>query len=287
MLKPYNQRVYATYALMQSFIEFTATNSSVINKIRNKAKEQVKTQNRFPVTWSLDKSQYREVLYKGYSSSQKTSDVSGLPRLYYDRSKPFEKNIPIYDYYTAKEFISKPLAYIIPQGWWKVTDLLQLNQVKMQRLKKDTTIEVEVYKIEDYKSSVRQYEMHHPNSEIKISTMRRKIMFRKGDWYIPMNQAANRFLAETLEPQMEDSYFTWNFFDSILGQKEGYSAYAFEDIAAAYLKTNPDLKIKLESQRLSDTAFAKSSRAQLNFVFEHSPWFETAYNQYPVYRVTE
>ena len=63
------------------------------------------------------------------------------------------------------------------------------------------------------------------------------MQFQKGDWYIPMNQVANRFLIETLEPQAEDSYFAWNYFDAILGQKEGYSAYAFEDIAADYVKT--------------------------------------------------
>jgi hypothetical protein len=100
-----------------------------------------------------------------------------------------------------------------------------------------------------------------------------------------MNQAANRFLIETLEPQAEDSYFTWNYFDGILGQKEGYSAYAFEDIAAEYVKNNPDIKLKLENRRLSDTAFAKSGGAQLNFVYQQSPWFEPVYMQYPVYRV--
>ena len=62
-----------------------------------------------------------------------------------------------------------------------------------------------------------------------------------------MNQIANRFLIETLEPQGEDSYFAWNFFDPILGQKEGYSDYAFEDIAADYLKNHPDVKTKLDS----------------------------------------
>ena len=46
--------------------------------------------------------------------------------------------------------------------------------------------------------------------------------FRKGDWVIELNQPANRFLMETLEPQAEDSYFAWNFFDAILGQKEGF-----------------------------------------------------------------
>ena len=100
-----------------------------------------------------------------------------------------------------------------------------------------------------------------------------------------MNQVANRFLIETLEPTADDSYFAWNFFDAILGQKEGFSGYAFEDIAAEYLKNNPDLKNKLEQEEATDTAFAKSGRAQLNFVYENSPWFEPDYLRYPVYRV--
>ncbi|MCR6720829.1 MAG: hypothetical protein NVV59_11160 [Chitinophagaceae bacterium] len=98
----------------------------------------------------------------------------------------------------------------------------------MRQLSSDSTVEVTVYHIEDYKASPRPYEGHHLNSGVKIKTSREKIKFRKGDWYIPMNQPGNRFLIETLEPEAEDSYFTWNFFDGILGQKEGYSAYAFE-----------------------------------------------------------
>ena len=35
MLKPYEQRVKATYALMQSFIEFTAANSARIIRIKS------------------------------------------------------------------------------------------------------------------------------------------------------------------------------------------------------------------------------------------------------------
>ena len=111
--------------------------------------------------------------------------------------------------------------------------------------------------------------------------------FRKGDFYIPLNQAANRFIIETLEPQGEDSYFTWNFFDPILGQKEGYSDYHFEDVAAEYLKNNPELKAKLDQRKTTDSAFAKSAGAQLNFVYQNSPWIEPAYMMYPVYRLNE
>ncbi len=155
----------------------------------------------------------------------------------------------------------------------------------MQQMRNDTSIEVDVYHIDDYKSAPRQYEMHHINSDVKLSSTTQKIKFRKGDWYIPMNQVANRFLIETLEPQTEDSYFAWNFFDPILGQKEGYSGYAFEDIAADYLKSHPDIKLKLEERRATDTAFAKSGNQQLNFVFQNSSYFETNFLKYPVYRV--
>jgi len=285
MLKPYDQRVKATYALMQSFIEFTTKNKETIRNLRNQTKRSVQSAVEFPIGWSLDRSQFKEITYKGYEAGRKPSEVSGLPRLYYDRSKPYEKKIKIFNYFPPKILVQKPKAYIIPQGWWKVIDLLKLNKVQMTQLKKDTTIEVEVYRIDDYKAMPRQYEMHHMNNEVKLSSSMKKIQFKKGDYYIPLNQVANRFLIETLEPQAEDSYFAWNYFDGILGQKEGYSAYAFEDIAADYLKKNPDLQTKLSQRVATDTAFAKSGRAQLNFVYENSPWVEPVYLQYPVYRV--
>jgi hypothetical protein len=270
---------------MQSFIEFTGKNSSRIKELRDQTKKTVRSATEFPIAWSLDRSQFKEVMYKGYTSTRITSEVSGLPRLYYDRTKPYEKMVKIFNYFPVKTTILKPKAYIIPQGWWKVIDLLKLNKVQMTVLKKDTVIEVEVYRIDDYKTSPRQYEMHHPNSEVKTSSSMQLVKFRKGDWYIPLNQTANRFLMETLEPQAEDSYFAWNYFDGILGQKEGYSGYAFEDTAAALLKRTPELRNKLDQRRTTDTSFAKSASAQLNFVYQNSPYFEPVHLRYPVYRL--
>ena len=285
MLKPYDERVRSTYELMRSFIDFTSKNSEQIKNLRTQTKEFVKSATAFPISWTLDRSQSDKRIYKGYTASRKPSEVSGQPRLFYDRTKPYEKEIPFYNFYKPSTFIQKPKAYIIPQGWWTVIDLLKANKVQMTQLKKDTVIEVEVYRIDDYKTAARQNEMHHINSDVKTSVSIQKLKFKKGDYYIPMNQVANRFLIETLEPTAADSYFAWNFFDGILGQKEGFSGYAFEDIAADYLKTNSDLKNKLEQRRATDTAFAKNGRAQLNFVFENSPWVEPDYLRYPVYRV--
>jgi hypothetical protein len=285
MLKPYDQRVMATLALMENFIAFTGNNAKEIQGLRNRTKQAVATADRFPIKWKLDKTGFTEYTFKGFESGNKPSEVSGLSRLYYDRSKPFTKTIKVFDKFVPELFIGKPKAYIIPQGWWKVIDRLLANDVKMVKLKKDTTIQVEWYRIEDYKTMPRQYEMHHLNSDVVVSKERGGKLFRKGDWVIELNQPANRFLIETLEPQAEDSYFAWNFFDAILGQKEGYSAYVFEDKAANYLKQNPDLKAKLEQRKLADTTFAKNARAQLDFVFKNSPWYEPDHNRYPVFRV--
>jgi hypothetical protein len=285
MLKPYDVRVKVTYELMRSFIDFTSQNSSTIKQLREKTKQDVLMQPQFPLSWTSDRTRSSKRVYKGYLAGRKPSEVSGLPRLYYDRSKPYEKEVPFFNFYTAGNFVQKPKAYIIPQGWTKVIELLQINKVTIIPLKKDTSFEVEVYHVDDYKPAAQPYESHHINGNVKVSSTLRTIKFRKGDYYIPMNQVANRFLIETLEPTAADSYFAWNFFDGILGQKEGYSAYAFEDIAADYLKTHPEVRSKLDQRKLSDTAFAKSGRAQLNFVFENSPWFEPEYLRYPVYRV--
>ncbi|MCS3801974.1 M14 family metallopeptidase [Niastella sp. OAS944] len=285
MLKPYAQRVAATQAFMESMIAFATKNSAVIHQLREQTKQSVQQQPSFAVSWKLDTTQVDQVLFKGYEAGHKPSEVSGLPRLYYDRSKPYEKQIRYFNYYAPRLAINKPVGYIIPQGWYKVIDLLKLNKVNMQSLAKDTSIEVEIYRIDDYKTMARQFEMHHVNTDVTVSSRKQVIHFRKGDYYIPLNQPANRFLVEVLEPQGDDSYFAWNYFDGILGRKEGYSAYAFEDLAAQYLNEHPDVRQQLNARKASDTAFAKSASAQLDFVYKNSPYFEPEYLRYPVYRV--
>jgi hypothetical protein len=285
MLKPYPQRVQATYALMQSFISFVSTHSEEIKTLREQTKEKVKTQNTFPLQWDLDTSRFTYITFKGFTAGHKASEISGLPRLYYDRSQPFTRQVKFFSYMTASNYVERPKAYIIPQGWWPVLNLLKVNKVKMRAIAHDTTVYVQVYHIADYKTAPKPYESHYLHSDIRVTMTNDSIHFRKGDYYVPMDQVANRYLMETLEPTGGDSFFAWNFFDAILGQKEGYSAYVFEDIAADYLKGHPEVEKLLEQKRTTDSTFAKSASAQLHFVYEHSPYSEPGYLRYPIFRV--
>lgn len=287
MLKPYAQRVQSTYDLMQSMIDITSKQAKALINAKNTSEKEVLSQKQFALSWKVDSSRFDTIIFRGYEAGTKTSDVTGMPRLFYDHTKPFVKQVRLYSYYKPSVMVTAPKSYIIPQGWHAVIDILKANNVTMQRLDKDTFITVDTYRIEDYKSSPRAYEKHHKNTDVVASKSMQKIRFLKGDYLIDCNQRAKRYLVETLEPMGDDSFFAWNFFDAILQQKEGYSDYRWEDVAADYIQQHPELKQQLEAKKKADPAFAESSSAQLYFIYRNSPYYEPAHLRYPVYRLLQ
>jgi hypothetical protein len=285
MLKPFADRVKSTYAFMQTVIEQASLQANQIITKRNASIETVKQQRTFALSWNADSTKYELIDFKGYETGTKTSEVTGMQRLFYDHSKPFEKEVKFYNTYIPSIAVEKPKGYIIPQGWRDVISRLKINGVAMEPLSNDTIIEAENYHIDDYKSLHNAYEKHHYNYDIKLSAKTDTISFLKGDYIVYTGQRADRYIVETLEPLGDDSFFKWNFFDGILQQKEGYSNYRWEDVAAKYLQQHPELKQRLEEKKKSDTTFAASADAQLDFVYKNSPYYEPANMRYPVYRL--
>ncbi|GGB04581.1 M14 family metallopeptidase [Puia dinghuensis] len=287
MLKPFKDRVLSTYALMQTMIGTASAHAADLLSHRAHDIAADQDSSRLSLDWKADTTRWDELNFRGYTADTKISAVTGLPRLYYDHSRPFEKKVRFYDYFVSDASVTVPVAYLIPQGWHAVIDLLKLNGVRMRRVGADTMVSVEVYHIADYKSYPRAYEKHHKNTAIKVVASRGEIRLLRGDYIIPTDQPARRFLVEMLEPTGEDSYFAWNFFDAILQQKEGYSAYRWEDVAEQWLKDHPTLRQQLEEKRRTDTVFARDARQQLNFVYRHTPYYEPAHLRYPVYRLVK
>jgi hypothetical protein len=285
MLKDYPTRVNGTYAFMEITLQLAQKHAATLLKNKQQADAAVCQQTDFPLSWKLDRSVVDSIAFKGYAAKYKPSEVSGQTRLYYDHNEPFTKQIPFYDHFVPELSVQKPKAYVLPQSWKRAAELLKINGVALKPLLTDTELEVEVYYIEDYKSPAKPYEGHYNHTGVVLRKTTQKIRFLKGDYLIETNQTSNRYIVETLEPQAPDSFFAWNFFDSVLSQKEGFSAYVFEDIAADLLLKNPTLKQQLEEKKKADEAFAKNGAAQLTFVYQNSPYFEATYARYPVYRL--
>lgn len=285
MWKPFADRVKAIYLFMKHTIGLTEKESKNIAAARKEANAAVRDQKMFPVSWKLDTGRFDSVLFKGFEAFHKPSEVSGFDRLFYDRTKPFARRIRNYNMFIPVESVEKPLAYLIPQAWDKVIDLLQVNGVKLTQLSRDTVMEVEMYYIEDYKTASRPYEGHYLHSNVVVRPVKQQIRFRKGDFVAKVDQDQNRYIVETLEPKAVDSFFNWNFFDSILGQKEYFSAYIFEDEAATMLKTDGKLRRRFEEEKKRSPEMLKSGSAQLNWIYKNSKYYEKTHLRYPIGRL--
>ena len=285
MLKPYKQRVYGTYELMKSMIEIIENDGETIKKLRVEAYNKLMAQKTYPLHWEIDTTKNSQLNFKGYEGEMITSEITGKNRLKYNRNRPFEKTVNYQNYFKPTTEITVPKAYIIPQGWYNIIELLKLNNTEITKLKKDSTLVVESYKIEEYESRKTPYEGHYLHFNTSVSTTKQTITFKKGDYLVKTGQPNYRYIIETLEPQASDSFFNWNFFDTILQQKEGFSAYVWEDKALELLKSNAELKIKFETKKEEDSLFNNNWYQQLNWLHKHSENYEKAHLQYPVYRV--
>ena len=117
MLKPFEQRVKSDYALMQTIIEQAATQANAIKQNRQASIEAVKKQQQFALNFKIDSTRFDTINFLGYTAEQKKSEVTGMNRLFYNRNKPFEQKVKLYNYFTPEMVVTKPKAYIIPQGW--------------------------------------------------------------------------------------------------------------------------------------------------------------------------
>lgn len=285
MLKPYKPRVEGTYELMKAMLDIMETDHEKIKNLLANASKQFLTAKTYALNWAVDTTKSSILKFKGYEGQMIPSTITGGNRLKFDRSKPFTKEVAYQNYFRPTSEVSIPKAYIIPQGWWNVIDLLKLNHVEMKILAKDSTISVESYKIDSYQTRNQAYEGHYQHYNTNVISTTQDISFKKGDYYILTDQIAFRYLLETLEPQAPDSFFNWNFFDTILQQKEGFSPYVWEDMAEDLLMKNNTLKRKFEEKKSAEPEFSKNWYAQLDWLHKQSPNYEKAHLQYPIYRV--
>jgi hypothetical protein len=287
MLKAFGPRVRATYDLLRTYLETVAAQAPALLAARAAADQALTRQRVFPLAWVVRDTASGTVQFRGYEAGHRPSAVSGQPRLYYDRARPYTRPVPHYNAARATAAVAAPVAYVIPAAWGEVLDNLRRNGVVLRELQAPLTGPAQAYTIEDYKTTPRPYEGHYLHSQVKLKTQNSELKTPEGPAYLAVlaeQGPAARYLVEALEPQATDSFFAWGFFDSVLQQKEHFSDYVFEDLAAEFLTKNPALRQQLEAAKKADPALAASGSRQLDWVYQHSPYAEPGYRRYPVLR---
>ena len=287
MLKSFKERVQATYQFLISVLENGVTNTDVIRSIREMDRVNIMEADKYVLGWDQDHAESDTILFKGYQASTIDSKVTGGKRLKYDHEHPYEIKIPYYSKLLVNKSITVPKAYVISQAWDKVIKHLEVNNISFSRYPADTLLTVETYYIEDFKTYQSPYEGHYPHYGTILKPVKMQVKVKKGDYYVPVGQRGMRYIIESLEPEGEDSFFKWNFFDPVLQQKEHFSAYVFEDTAERILNAKPWLRDSLTEKVKIDKDFGNNSRAQLDYIYRNSEFFEKSYRLYPVFRILQ
>ena len=287
MLKPYKQRVEGTYALMESMIGIVEKDHKTIKKIRNKTAEEIVDLQKYYFNWQVDTSRTTTLEFKGFEAEQLESEITGFPRLKYNRAQPFTRETVYRNYFSPIDTITVPVAYVIPQSWKNIVERLDANQIQYTEVAEDMELLLETYTISDYETRNNPYEGHYLHYNTQVEKRLGNVALREGDLIVPTNQMGARYLLETLEPQAADSFFNWNFFDTVLQQKEGFSPYVFEDVALDMLKKDSVLRKNFLTKKELDEEFAQNWYAQLDWVYQRSKYREKPYLRYPIYRIAK
>ncbi|MFM8597260.1 MAG: M14 family zinc carboxypeptidase [Flavobacteriales bacterium] len=287
MLKPFPERVQATLSFMNSMIAYCIDHSSEIESARNTAKNWAKSQTTYRFNFQLNEKQNETIRFKGYQDIYPEHPITGLKQLGYDRTQPYEKYIPYYNHYEAKDSISIPKYYIIGGQETAIIERLKSNQIQYSVIDASSakSTQVNSFVIKDFKAPSKPYEGHFKLQQIQLEKQLFQLELKPGDILIPCQQEKALFIHAVLQPLTEDSYLSWNFFDSYLQQKEYFSPYVFKEQIAAILEAQPKLKEAYEKRKQLDVNFADSEWEQLYFIYQNSPYFEASFMRLPVFEV--
>lgn len=215
----FKTRVIGCYNLLKSVLEYAAKNKEEIKKIIKDADERTIARGMNPtekdsvaVEFANKPSGTPEIINAYEMEPYK--DANGR-----ERYKPTDKtktvSVPYYVDYFPKRSVVFPYAYIITQPDRKVIDLLRIHGIKIEKLDKNASLDVQTIKTKELKPSQRLNQGHYTNS-IKVEYVNEKKEFQAGTLVVRTAQPLANVAAYLLEPETDDGLLYWNYWDKYL-----------------------------------------------------------------------
>jgi hypothetical protein len=136
----------------------------------------------------------------------------------------------------------------------------------------------------DPKVSTRTNEGHVPITVTEVKTEQKDWTFPTGSVRVSTDQPYGDLAILLLEPQSNESFFSWGMFPEVLNRVEYIEAYAIAPLAEKMLAADPALKAEFEARLASDAVFAADGDARLAWFYERTPFYDQRFRLYPVAR---
>jgi hypothetical protein len=285
--KDYPTRVRATRNAIVAMLELAAENGHAwLDAARNADQRAVRIGGS-PVPLTFENTEHVTMLdFRGYAYTREPSPVSGALRTRYDPTRPQVWTVPLRDEVRAAVTVVAPRGgYIVPPAYasW-VGEKLRLHGIEARTV----DLAVRAAPVQTFRAVT---------SSIAPATFEgRAVMSLDGEWkaemrdvpagslYVPIAQAKSHLVMTMFEPKEPDSLVRWGFFNTAFEQKEYMEAYVAEEVGAEMLKHDAAAKMEFERRLRTDSNFAKSPAARLDFFYRRHPSWDERLNLYPVYR---
>ncbi len=215
----FKTRVTGCYNLLRSLLDYVSANN---NEIKNMLKEvDAKTiargmnpteKDSFAVEYNYKPTPQPEIINAFEMEPYK--DANGR-----DRLKPTDKvksvTVPYLADYFSKRSVLFPYAYIITIPDAQVVNLLKMHGIKIEKLEKSVTLDVQTIKTKELKPAARLNQGHYNNS-IKVEYVNERREFAVGSLIVRTSQRLANVAAYLLEPETDDGLLYWNYWDKYL-----------------------------------------------------------------------
>ncbi len=148
-LKPFANRVYSTKSMMEHTISFLNDHSERIVSLNHHSdkyttKYYLTDKKKFPLVLTGN-GKFDKYLFKGFEWYDEHSGISGYTIRKYT-NKPIEIEIPIFNKANSLKKIYVPPAYIIPEQFTNVIEVIKAHQIKFNVLSSSKRLKVEKYR---------------------------------------------------------------------------------------------------------------------------------------------
>jgi len=215
----FKTRVAGCYNLVRSLLDYLSANK---DEIKNMLKEaDAKTiargmnpteKDSFAVELNYKPTPQPEII-NAYEMEPYV-DANGRNRL-----KPTDKiktvSAPYLIDYFSKRSVQFPYAYIITIPDEQVVNLLEMHGIKIEKLENPATLDVQTIKTKELKPEQRLNQGHYNNS-IKVEYVNEKKEFPAGSLVVRTSQPLANVAAYLLEPETDDGFLYWNYWDKYL-----------------------------------------------------------------------
>ena len=215
----FKTRVWGCYYFLRSLLEYCDANKEDIQALVEEADRSTIERGIRPADTDLfhveyDLQAYDEKLtIRGWEMEVTPREGTWPLVTKTDKKRTYE--VPYCCKFVPKRSVPFPTGYFIAINDPGIANKLLQHGITVEIIRRPVSVEVESYRLTDLKADERIYQGHHTNT-VKGEYVLEEKTFPEGTFFVSTAQRLGRLATYLLEPESDDGFMVWNFYDRYL-----------------------------------------------------------------------